>query len=112
MVAMVIVTLIMIVSGSLEVTIQAIHRQPVYERPPVFQTQMGQGLLALLGLANYGLMFGIAIYLGITWWPMVLIALFVAIPVGLFLPPWITYSFVIVPLYVIYSKMWRQTGNH
>ncbi len=78
-------------------TLVIIQRMPSDIKPVMF---IGSRFGLILGMFNLLFFFGAAFYLGFTWWPLVLIALFIGILSRFIVSDAFVLRFIIFPLYL------------
>jgi len=83
-------------------TLVIIQRMPSDIKPVIF---IGNRFGLILGMFNLLFFFGAAFYLGFTWWPLVLIALFIGILSRFIVSDAFVLRFIIFPLYIVYSRL-------
>ena len=95
----------LVISRSLGTTLIAIENIPWDQKPVFFLGKSGKTFSTLLGILNLLLFIAIAIYLGINSWQLLLIALFVAIFGGMFIPDALVLRLIVLPIYLVYSRL-------
>lgn len=83
-------------------TLVIIQRMPSDIKPVMFK---GNRFGLILGMFNLLFFFGAAFYLGFTWWPSVLIVLFIGILSRFIVSDAFVLRFIIFPLFTVYSRL-------
>lgn len=96
------IAILFVISWWIGGTLVIIQRMPSDIKPVIFR---GNRFGLILGIVNLLFFFGAAFYLGLTWWPLVLIALFIGILSRFIVSDAFVLRFIIFPLYIVYSRL-------
>ena len=97
--------LAMILSFSLGRLLIEIEHAPLEERPVMAYSSQGRNFLLVLGLSNLAVYFGLWVFLGLSWWPLAIIAPIGAALGNLFVRPSILLILIVAPLYALFCRL-------
>lgn len=101
----IVVLIILLISGSVGYIATMENSRRPYERIVIFQGAKGRLFLSLLGIGTLLVLIGSAIYLGFSAWLLCAIGVPLNFIINRYLSPFTLW--LIVPLYSIYSLLYR-----